>query len=131
VARRSATHPVWTNVYAVAVAKAGGHSNWKLNLKFTHFNKKQYVVVIGDVYCEIDSGQRVTSRGASIAQVRKVAVYASVVTAAAADVSNDNISAINDSYNSMLTSTNGSVMPTSSSGDSYSVWTARMREVRQ
>jgi len=48
------------------------------------------------------------------------------VTAAGADISNDNV---NDSYIAMMTSANGSVPSSSSADDSRSVWTLRMREV--
>jgi len=51
------------------------------------------------------------------------------IAAAAADVSSENTSAINDSDISMMTSANDSLLSSSSSDDSYSVWTTRMREV--
>jgi len=67
-----------------------------------------------------------------MAQVRRAAFCASVAAAAAVDdVNGDNISVVNDSDITTMTSANGSTLSSSSSDDSYSVWAPRMREVRQ
>lgn len=81
--------------------------------------------------CDVPRQSRRCANLSSGFSVLSDVTVAADTAAAGDDISNDNVtfSAINDSDITTMTSANGSVLSSSSTVDSRSVWTLRMREV--